>query len=108
MIIDEFLWPPAAKVPGEPLMRWALEQHTAGIQIGLIRMCELEEEPDLLCDFGIYGCEAIGYQHTDMQSRTLSFDLSFAPSELRKGEDRWKRLSLYAHPFEQIQQMQML
>ncbi len=104
LIIDDFLWPPAAQVPGKPLMSWILQQCSAGIQIGLLRMSELDEEADLLRDFGIYGNEAVGYQHTDLQSRTLRYELSFDMTDIRIAEDRWKRLSLFATPYEQIQE----
>jgi len=33
LVIDDFLWPTAAKTPGKPLMTWILEQYAAGMDI---------------------------------------------------------------------------
>ena len=55
LIVGDFFWPPAAVLPAADICRWIDEQHDRGIWIGLVRESEIAAEPDLLCDFGIYG-----------------------------------------------------
>ena len=41
-----------------------LRQYGQGVQIGLDRLSDLEQEADLVRDFGIYGDSAVAYQTT--------------------------------------------
>ncbi len=48
-IIDDFLWPPRAKVPSKDLFAWIVRQYVQGIQIGVLRVS------DVRADAGRYG-----------------------------------------------------
>jgi hypothetical protein len=102
LIVDDFLWPPKATIPSKQLYNWMLSQFSKGIQIELVRMSELTSESDLLVDFGIYGDTAVGYQVTDDLGQTVRYEMLFGAPQVQVAEDRWKRLSLYAHPLESI------
>lgn len=102
LIVDDFLWPPGATLPSKQLYNWMLGQFSKGIQIGLVRISELTSENDLLFDFGIYGDTAVGYQVTDDLGQTVRYEMNFGTPQVQIAEDRWKRLSLYAHPLESI------
>ena len=56
----------------------------------------------MLVDFGVYGDTAVGYQVTDELGQTVRYEMLFDPSQVQVAVDRWKRLSLYAHPLESI------
>lgn len=99
LILGDFFWPPAALLPSADVSRWIEEQHEGGVQVGLVRESEIEAEPDLLCDLGIYGNRATGWLELDSQCRTTRFTFDFSPEGLRTADQRWKRLSLYAVPF---------
>lgn len=101
-IIDDFLWPPKAALPSKHLYTWILQQYSMGIQVGLLRSSDLEGDRDLMRDFGIYGSTCTGYQTTDEIGQTVRFEMRFGPHHVRYAEDRWKRISLYAQPFESI------
>jgi hypothetical protein len=58
--------------------------------------------PDLLADVGIYGNRAVGEQKLDENCRTLKFTLDLDPGAVSGAEDRWRRLALYAVPFESL------
>jgi hypothetical protein len=96
LILNDFFWPPAASLPAEVIHRWSGEQCSRGIEIMLIRESAIQSEPDLLCDFGIYGERATGILELDDQCRTVRFTLDFNPESVRLAADRWRRLSLYA------------
>jgi hypothetical protein len=66
------------------------------VRVSLVREADVASEPDLLCDFGIYGDRATGTQELDEQSRTLRFILQFDRQSIRIARDRWARLALYA------------
>ena len=102
LIVDDFLWPPGAALPSKQLYTWMLAQFSKGIQIGLVRCSELVSEIELLVDFGIYGDTAVGYQLTDELGQTVRYEMMFGAAQVQNAEDRWKRLSLYAHPLESI------
>ena len=70
-IIDEFFWPRLSKNPSEQLWKWILDQHQRGIEVGLVRLTDLETEPSLISDFGIYGTTAVGFQVTDFEGKTV-------------------------------------
>ena len=98
-IIDEFFWPKLAKTPSKQLFHWILEQYQRGIETSLVRLTDLEDEPTLICDFGIYGDTAVGYQETDFQGKTVRYELCFDRSDLVEAEHRWEQLLVYAKPF---------
>ena len=101
-IIADSLWPPSERFPIEPLHTWLEDQHAHGLSIQLIRLSELEREPDLVIDMGIYGIRALGIQEQDERGRTVRFTLSFDFPEVLAAEQRWERLSLLATPFNEI------
>jgi hypothetical protein len=101
-IIDDFLWPPKATLPSKHLYTWIIEQYSKGIQVGVLRLSDLDGDRDLIRDFGIYGATATGYQTTDEIGQTVHFEMHFGPNHVRQAEDHWKRISLYARPFETI------
>ncbi|MCA9216524.1 MAG: hypothetical protein KDB27_25820 [Planctomycetales bacterium] len=101
-IIDDFLWPPKATLPSKHLYTWIVEQYGKGIQVGLLRLSDLDGDRELMRDFGIYGTTAAGYQTTDEIGQTVQFEMHFGPNHVRHAEDRWKRISLYSRPFETI------
>ncbi len=76
-IIDEFFWPRTARTPSTQLFRWIQNQHQRGVDVSLVRLTELEDESSLVCDMGIYGSDAVGWQQTDLQGRTLRYEVSF-------------------------------
>ena len=79
-----------------------LRQYSQGIQVGLVRLSDLEQEADLVHDFGIYGDTAAGYQTTDEIGQTVQYEMRFGSPRVRLAEDRWRRLSLYIQPFESL------
>ena len=95
-IIPDHLWPVGERVPIDPLGTWIDEQHQHGIDVKLVRLSTLTNEPDLVADLGIYGNRAVGFQEIDDQGRTIRFTLSFDFAEVLAAEQRWERLSLYA------------
>lgn len=97
-IIDDFFWPPSARTPSIELFRWIQQQHKHGIDVGLIRLSELDEESSLACDIGIYGDSAVGRQETDFEGRTTRFELNFTTPAVRIAEQRWRDLQVYAKP----------
>jgi hypothetical protein len=101
-IIDEFFWPRASKTPSKQLFHWILGQYQRGIEVSVLRLSDLDEEPSLVCDIGIYGRSAVGQQQTDFEGRTTRFELSFAANALQHAEQRWQRLLVYAQPFSKL------
>jgi hypothetical protein len=101
-IIDEFFWPRAAKTPSKQLFHWILDQYHRGIEVSLIRLTDLDDEPSLVCDIGIYGDSAVGHQQTDFEGKTTRFELSFAQNALQQAEERWQQLMVYAQPLSAI------
>lgn len=93
------LWPPELALPKQAIRAWIDEQHYRGVEVWLVREPELIGEPDLLCDFGIYGDEATGRQELDEASRTICYTLSFDPAAIRLAKDRWMRLALFAQSY---------
>ncbi|QJW98472.1 hypothetical protein [Frigoriglobus tundricola] len=100
VILPENLWPVDAPLPVPAILPWIEEQHRHGLLVPLVREFEAGREPDLLADIGIYGTEAVGEQERDEQSRTLRFTLNLDLQVVHAAEDRWRRLALYATPFE--------
>lgn len=101
-IIDEFFWPRLSRTPSHHLMHWIAEQKQAGLDVSLVRREDLIHEPHLICDLGIYGDEAVGYQETDFEGRTLRFELRFDATSLQQAQQRWQELLLYAKPWSEV------
>jgi hypothetical protein len=102
VILPHGLWPQGQLLPTNAILPWIEEQHNHGLWVTLVREAELAREPDLLCDFGIYGDRAVGVQELDAPARTLRFTLDFSPEAVRLAEDRWRRVSLYATSFRSL------
>ena len=94
-LIDDFFWPPGGLLPHQELLDWIGAQYVRGIEIGLVRLGDLEKEPQLVCDMGIYGQRAVGYQTVDVEGTTASFELRFDAVSLRVAQQRWDQLRLY-------------
>ena len=101
-LIDEFFWPPSARTPSGDILRWIMKQHQGGIEVSLVRLAALEDEPCLICDMGIYGEDAVGLQQTDFEGKTVRFELHFDANSIRQAEQRWSQLQLFATPLEQL------
>jgi hypothetical protein len=95
-ILSDELWPFDARVPMTAILEWLVEQQGQGIQVSLVREADLMNEPDLLCDFAVYGDRAMGIQQLDEQSRTQRFVLSFDQQAVRQALARWERLKLFS------------
>ena len=95
-IIDPFFWPPSAKTPSAGLLRWIMSQQHKDVTSRLVRLAELDEESDLVGDFGIYGSDAVGKQTVDFEGKTQSYEISFDADRMREAEERWERLLLYS------------
>ncbi|MEM8736852.1 MAG: hypothetical protein AAGG44_21660 [Planctomycetota bacterium] len=95
-ILADSLWPCDEQMPTERVRQWFHEQHTRGIWLKLVRESQLDSEPELLQDFGIYGSRAVGFQDLDDKARTLSFLLDFNLGTILEVEERWKRLQVYS------------
>lgn len=101
-VIDEFFWTRHAATPSRDVYRPILEQHRRGIETSLVRAAALEDEPELCCDMGIYGDQAMGLQETDFQAKTMRFELRFARQDIQQAEQRWQQLLLYAQPLSEL------
>jgi hypothetical protein len=102
VILPDHLWRTKAALPASEILPWIVEQHVHGLRMALVRESEAAREPDLLADMGIYGSWAVGLQELDEHSRTLRFTLRIDLQAVRAAEDRWRRLALYAVPFENM------
>ena len=102
-LVDEFFWARSVKTPSREVLDWIMAQHDHGVEIGLVRLAELESEPDLVVDMGIYGEQAVGTQQTDLQGRTTRFEICFKPEQVRLAEQRWSQLQLYAVALDELQ-----
>ena len=101
-IISDDLWPANEQLPLQPIRNWLEEQHSHGIELRLVRLSAVLNEPDLQTDFGIYGSRAVGFQELSLASRTTRFVLSFDFGQVREAEDRWDRLAVYASTFRDL------
>lgn len=102
LILNDFYWPTAAALPAKVICAWIEEQHKRGVVMRLVRESELVEEPDLLCDFGIYGGRGCGLLELDDQCKTVRFTLDFDPQSVQQYEERWRRLLLFAVNFREL------
>ncbi len=100
VILSDSLWSADASAPASSIRLWLEEQHGRGVRVSIVREVEVEREPDLLTDTGIYGTKAVGVQELDEASRTLKFTLDLDLQSVEEAEERWKRLRLYARAFE--------
>ncbi|MCC6127475.1 MAG: hypothetical protein IT426_21160 [Pirellulales bacterium] len=99
LILPDFYWPAGSPLPSNNLCGWIEEQHRQGITLMLLRETDLDGEPDLIADFGIYGDRAWGLWELDDQCRTVRYTLDFAPQSYRQALERWKRLLFYSIPY---------
>lgn len=63
---------------------------------------DLECEPDLPMDFGIYGDQAVGTQSLDEECRTREFLLEFSAEAAKLASERWERVKLHATPLKNL------
>jgi hypothetical protein len=105
-VIADHLWPSNQLFPVEPLHSWFDQQHRYGIWIRLVRESILENDTDLLCDFGIYGSRAVGMQTADPAGRTIRFVLDFNFKKVQEAEAKWSRLALYATSYRDLLEQQ--
>ena len=101
-VIDDFFWPRAARTPSTILFHWIHSQRLRGIEVSMVRITELEHEPTLVRDMGIYGTDAVGYQQTDFEGRTTRFEVTFDAADMKDAEQRWEQLLLYAKPYDDV------
>lgn len=95
-ILPAQLWPATERLPAPAMLARLEDQETRNIIVWLVREDDLANEPDLLCDFAIYGDRATGKQELDEHSGTQRFVLSFDEATRRQALARWERLGLYA------------
>jgi len=105
-IIADHLWPANELFPVEPLHTWLDQQHRYGIGLRLVRESVLENDTDLLCDFGIYGSRAVGFQTADPAGRTIRFTLDFNFDKVQQAEVNWNRLTVYATSYRELLEQQ--
>jgi hypothetical protein len=101
-IIDEYLWPPAAVLPSRDILSEIQNQAARGISVSLVRKSDLESEPELVCDFGVYGERAVGYQFLNPTGNTIEFVLEFGSAAVAVAEARWRQLELYAISLDEL------
>ena len=99
VILRDDLWPKGDLLPTDDIRPWIEEQHNHGLWVALVRESDLESEPGVLADVGLYGNRAVGIQDLDERSRTVRFTLSFDRQTVRLARDRWERLYLFATPY---------
>jgi hypothetical protein len=98
VILPRELWPAEQLLPSESVLPWIIDQHNHGVWVMLCLEADVESEPDLPRDFGIYGDLAVGTQILDDQCYTLEFQLEFKREAVQLANDRWRRLQLHATP----------
>jgi hypothetical protein len=96
VILKDSDWSNDRELPIPKIRQWIHGQHVHGIWIAMVRESQLENEPDLLEDIGIYGSRAVGIQRIDEQAKTKSFVLKFDMNAIEEAEARWRRLQVYA------------
>jgi hypothetical protein len=102
VILRDELWPRSQALPAAEVLPWIEEQHNHGLWLSLVREADLESEPDLLADVGIYGQRAVGMQELDERSRTVRFTMLFDPQAVQQAEERWRRLALFGTSFRSL------
>jgi hypothetical protein len=101
-ILADEVWPFDEKLPTDSILNLLADQQERGIHVSLVRESDLVNEPDLLCDFAVYGDRATGHQNIDERSRTQSFVLSFDDLSLRQALGRWERLKLFSISYQNL------
>ena len=101
-ILPTQLWPASDRLPAPVILARLQEQLVRHILVSVVREDDLAQEPDLLCDFAIYGDRATGRQELDEHSRTQRFVLSFGEESHRQALARWERLGLYAMSLDEL------
>jgi DNA-directed RNA polymerase subunit RPC12/RpoP len=92
VIIADNIWPKGQQLPPKPLLDWIDEHRQNGVWIKLVRQSDLESEPDLLLDFGIYGSHAVG--HMSSIENVDIFICSYCEQQLKfKSHQVGKRIS---------------
>ncbi len=89
-------------LPAKVICRQIEEQYRRGIVVRLVRESQIEDEPELLCDFGIYGDRAAGQLGLDDQCRTIQFTFDFNPHSVQRFEEQWRRLLLFSVSFRDL------
>ena len=103
VIIADELWPRNEDLPVEELRQWIHEQLVHGVWIQLVRASDLEQEPELLQDIGIYGQRAIGVQELAADNlSTRRFTLDFDANAVREAKKRWNKLGVYAVSYKDL------
>ena len=102
IILNDYFWPLAASLPARVIWTWIEEQHRRGLLMRLVRESTVAAEPDLLCDFGLYGHRACGLLELDDQCQTVRFTLDFTTQSVESYRERWRRLLLYSQSFESL------
>lgn len=97
-ILPRELWPAGQLLPSESVLPWIMDQHNHGVWALLCLETDIESEPDLPLDFGVYGDLAVGTQVLDEDCRTCEFLLEFSGEAVQLANDRWQRLKLHAVP----------
>jgi hypothetical protein len=97
-ILPRELWPAGQLLPSENVLPWILDQHNHGVWVMLCLEEDVQSEPDLPRDFGVYGDMAVGTQALDDECRTVEFLLEFTEEAIKLADDRWRRLRLHATP----------
>jgi len=95
-ILPESLLTATDRLPKATVRAWMTEQSAKGIQVRWVRQESLENEPNLVGDFGIYGSVAVGEQEIDEQCRTMRFTLSFEQREVELANQRWAKIGLFS------------
>lgn len=102
VIVPQSLWGKKQNLPNSPLIEWIEEQHVHGIWIKLVRETDIQTEPDLLVDLGIYGDLAVGAQVVNEKGKTSRFEIDFRPTERQSAEAIWERLNLFATSYAEL------
>ncbi len=98
IILPPSLWPTGQLLPSETILPWIKDQYNHGVWVVLCLENDLEGEPDLPMDFGIYGSQAVGTQSLDEECRTREFLLEFNREAVALAGERWERVKLHATP----------
>jgi hypothetical protein len=100
-ILQDALWPNGTECGDSKVTELLKENVRSKIKVFVIRESSLNNDQDLLVDFGIYGSHAVGYQVIDGRHRTHRFTIQFNFDAVALAEQRWQRLLAYAIPFEE-------
>ena len=103
VLIADQLWPKDQDLPVEELRQWIHEQSVHGIWIRLARISDLQKEPELVKDIGIYGQLAVGTQSlAEDNLRTQRFVLDFNLTAIRDAEQQWEKLGVYCTAYKDL------